>query len=324
MKTGDVLTDALNYALNQIEGFKTPVAVLNACGLEDKSFVKQSDHACYNFLNTLNGVFNTILVRATRQSDETLGIIATACTHAAANGIVVVAQENAHGAEALEKRLKKAFSDVRTIIKHKCRVMVLNAQLADKTVLNDWQSGAVLQMVAETGLWSTPGLFSWNRVDPASKLLLAHLPETLKGAGADLGCGYGFLSTQLVQKKGVSTLYALDIDCRAVEACTRNLQASETDIPFHVLWRDVTATPKDVPRLDWIVMNPPFHTQQREDRELGQKFCLSALKMLKPRGSLYLVANRHMPYEILFEKTAHKVTCLIDQNGFKILYVQAK
>jgi 16S rRNA (guanine1207-N2)-methyltransferase len=323
MRGGDVLTDALNYALDQIGGPKAPVAVLNASGYEEKSFVKQSNHICNNYLYTLNSVFNTILIRATRQKDETLGLVATAMGQIAAGGSIVIAQENAHGADGLEKRLEEAFTDVTTIIKHKCRVMVLKPESANAGTIAGWQKAAALQKVAATGLWSQPGLFSWDRFDVGSKLLLSNLPEKLVGNGADLGCGYGFLSVNLVKKDGVTGLYSMDNDNRAVEACTRNLSENGTTIPTHVFWRDATVPHADIPKLDWVVMNPPFHTQQFEDRELGQKFCNSALKMLKSGGKLYLVANRHMPYEVLLDKAAKKVTLLTDKDGFKILCAQA-
>ncbi|NBX66804.1 MAG: class I SAM-dependent methyltransferase [Proteobacteria bacterium] len=323
MRGGDTLTDALSYALDRIGGPTPPVAVINASGLEDKSFVRQSNHSCNKSNSTLNGVFNTVLIRATRQTAETLGLVATAITHLDAKGSILIAQENAHGAEGLENQLLKVFPALETIIKYKCRIMVLALEDANLVELARWQAAAALQKVPTTGFWSAPGLFSWDRVDPASKMLLDHLPQKLEGMGADLGCGYGYLSVHLIKKSGVEGLYALDNDARAVEACRKNLEDMGAALPFQTLWRDATETQPDIPKLDWLVMNPPFHTQQHEDRELGQKFCISALKMLKSGGKLYLVANRHMPYEAVLEKVAKKVQLLAEVNGFKILTAEA-
>lgn len=323
MRGGDVLADALAYALDRLGGPTPPVAVLNASGYEDKEFVKQSNHGCNKYLSTLNSVFNTILVRATRQTAETLGIVATATDHLGAGGRILVAQENTHGAEGLEKHLRKAFPALETVVKYKCRVMVLAQNDTNMKEVAGWKKAASLQKVSETGCWSAPGLFSWDRADMASKLLLAHLPEKLEGTGADLGCGYGYLSAHVIKKSGVKGLYAIDYDRRAVEACTKNLEEAGGAAPFQVLWRDATEIQADIPPLDWVVMNPPFHTQQHEDRELGQRFCKSALKMLKSGGKVYIVANRHMPYEDALEKAAKKVERLAEENGFKILAATA-
>lgn len=320
----DTLWNALRHALDVTGGAVAPVAVVNACGMEDPVFVKQSDHACYNFKYTLEGVFNTILIRATRQVEETLGLVAMATDHLAPAGRLLIAQENAHGAAGLEKHLARGFGPGQVIIKHKCRVMVLSLQAMDKEILEGWRQRAALQKVERTGLWSQPGLFSWDRVDAGSRLLLDHLPERLEGAGADLGCGYGYLSAALARKPGVSALYALDIDRRAVDACTRNVIETGIAIAFHPLWRDGTRAQDDLPKLDWVATNPPFHTQQREDRALGQAFCLTALSLLKPRGNLYLVANRHMPYEALLADHARSVACVAEADGFKILHAVAR
>ena len=61
-----------------------------------------------------------------------------------------------------------------------------------------------------------------------------------------------------------------------------------------------------------------------EDRDLGKQFCISALKMLRSGGNLYLVANRHMPYEAVLKDLARNVDVLADENGFKILHAQAR
>lgn len=323
MYGGDTLTDALNYALDREGGAIAPVAAINASGYEDKTVVKQSVHAGYNFLSTLNGVFNTLLIRATRQTDETLGLVAAALPYLSPTGRLFVAQENAHGADGLQKHLETAFGPSGVVIKYKCRVMVLAAARADPAVLARWAQNAAMRQHPETGYWTQPGLFSWNRVDAGSRLLAEHLPEALKGAGADLGCGYGYLACLLARKAGVTALYAVDADARAAEACRKNLAGTGVSIDTQVLWRDATAPIPEIPKLDWVVMNPPFHTQQEEDRELGQKFCEAAMKMLRSGGVLYVVANRHMPYEALLQKSARSVTLLADRDGFKILKAEA-
>lgn len=323
MRGHDPISDALDHALRQSGGPNPPVAVLNATGQEDVTWAKFADHKCNKCKNTIEGVFNTILVRATRQIDETLGLIARATSHAGSVARLFVAQENSHGAQGLEKRLKQAWPNFDTVIKHKCRVMILDPSAADPAVLGAWQAGAALRHHPDTGFWTAPGLFSWDRLDKASTLLLAHLPTSMAGVGADLGCGYGYLSVNLVQKQGTKALYSLDWDIKAVESCQKNLENTSKGVEFHVIWADLTQNSPDIPKLDWVVMNPPFHDRQSENRALGQKFCTTAMKMLKSGGRLYLVANRHMPYEAILEASAKKVECLAEKEGFKILVAEA-
>ncbi|MBN8194873.1 methyltransferase, partial [Bacillus sp. NTK074B] len=62
---------------------------------------------------------------------------------------------------------------------------------------------------------------------------------------------------------------------------------------FH--WADATNPLKL--QLDVVVMNPPFHQGRDANPRLGAQFIRTAAAMLKPSGQLFMVANRHLPYE---------------------------
>jgi 16S rRNA (guanine1207-N2)-methyltransferase len=169
-----------------------------------------------------------------------------------------------------------------------------------------------LQRVAGLEAWSQPGVFAWDRIDPGSALLAAHVPE-LKGAGADLGCGYGALGTVVLRSPTVTSLRLVDLDRRAVEAARRNIEDGRATLE----WADARTLP-DGGDLDFIVSNPPFHDGGAEDRRLGQAFIRKAAGMLKKGGVLWLVANRHLPYEAELNAAFKRVRPVADQGGYKL------
>ena len=69
------------------------------------------------------------------------------------------------------------------------------------------------------GLSTQPGVFSWNRLDPGSALLMQHLPA-LNGKGADFGCGIGVLSRAILTSPKVEHLTMLDL-AAARRTCRR-------------------------------------------------------------------------------------------------------
>jgi 16S rRNA (guanine1207-N2)-methyltransferase len=144
------------------------------------------------------------------------------------------------------------------------------------------------------GLWSQPGVFSWDRVDPGTAALIAALPP-LAGAGADLGCGVGVLAHAVLAAPAVTRLQLIDIDRRAVECARRNVG----DPRVHFAWADATASPLE--GLDFVVMNPPFHAAGWETKALGQRFIEAAHRALRKSGTLWMVANLHLPYEGVLE-----------------------
>ncbi|HTK34256.1 MAG TPA: class I SAM-dependent methyltransferase [Caulobacteraceae bacterium] len=164
----------------------------------------------------------------------------------------------------------------------------------------------------DLGLWTQPGLFSWDRPDPGSLLLIAALPP-LAGQGADLGCGAGLLSLAVLAHPKVARLDLVDLDRRAVEAARRNVE----DPRAAVHWADARREPV-LEGLDFVVANPPFHDGGTEDKALGQAFIRRSHEILRKGGTLWLVANRHLPYEGVLAPLFGKVALKAEAGGFKV------
>lgn len=163
------------------------------------------------------------------------------------------------------------------------------------------------------GLWTQPGVFSWDRLDPGSALLLKSLPP-LGGVGIDLGCGIGVLAHAVLTSPKVSKLTLVDLDRRAVEAARRNVDNPRVE----VLQADARRGADLASGLDFVVTNPPFHDAGAEDKGLGQAFITSAAGMLRKGGVLWIVANRHLPYEAVLNEHFKNVRPVADAGGFKV------
>ena len=175
-------------------------------------------------------------------------------------------------------------------------------------------AAGALQLVPSQGLWSQPGVFSWDRVDPGSAALLAATPA-YSGRGADLGCGIGVLARAVLASSTVEALIGVDIDARAIAAARCNVtdpRASFVQADLREAW---AAAPDD---LDFVIMNPPFHDAGAEDRTLGQTFIRRAAALLHKGGTLRLVANIGMPYEAVLGEHFRSVTPLGQTHGYKL------
>jgi len=163
------------------------------------------------------------------------------------------------------------------------------------------------------GLWTQPGVFSWDRLDPGSALLLKALPP-MSGVGVDLGCGVGVLSHAILASPKVAKLTLIDLDRRAVEAARRNVVEPRVE----VLWADARGGAELLSGLDFVVTNPPFHEGGGEDKSLGQAFIKAAAAMLRKSGVLWIVANRHLPYEAVLNEHFKTVRPAADAGGYKV------
>jgi len=262
-----------------------------------------------------------VLVLPPRQRDESRALLARAIASTAPQGIVVASATNNEGARSAEADLARLAGPVETLVKNKCRVFwtsPLNGA-ADSRLAAQWLSLDAVRPIAQGRFLSRPGIFAWDRIDPASQLLAEHLPGDLHGHAADLGGGFGFLSVELLQRcPKITALDVYEAEGRALEVARLNIAAHAPHAAVTFKWHDVTAgLPR---RYDVIVTNPPFHTQNRADRpDIGRRFISVAAAALNPGGSLWLVANRHLPYETVLADSFARVRKVAERDGFKII-----
>ena len=226
-------------------------------------------------------------------------------------GRLDVMAPKAKGGSRLAKELKAFGLEVAETAKaHHRRCIALRPDVV--IGVDEAIAAGAQQLVPGLEAWSQPGIFAWDRVDAGSALLAQHLPA-LKGKGADLGCGYGALATVILRSPKVVSLKLVDIDRRAIQAARRNIE----DARAKVQWADVrmVATNGDY---DFVVSNPPFHDGGAEDRRLGWAFIRKAAEMLRKGGVLWLVANRHLPYEAELNAAFARVRPVADQGGYKV------
>ena len=264
-------------------------------------------------------IYALVLLLPPRQRDEARASMARAVAAVAPGGRVVASVSNNEGARSSEADLALLAGPVETLVKNKCRVF-WTAPLhgaADAQLQSHWLEFDAVRPIEDGRFVSRPGVFAWDRVDPASALLAKHLPSDLRGRAADLGVGFGYLSAELLARcEGITALDVYEAEKRALDLARINLEAAR--VPTNYLWHDVTA---GLPQTyDVIVTNPPFHTSNRADRpDIGRRFITVAAEALAPGGRLLLVANRHLPYEAVLSQAFGKVRTLAQEHGFKII-----
>ncbi|MFN3823263.1 MAG: class I SAM-dependent methyltransferase [Pseudorhodobacter sp.] len=158
----------------------------------------------------------------------------------------------------------------------------------------DWQ--AQPREVGE-GFITLPGVFSADGPDDGSVQLAAALPPKLNGEVIDLGAGWGYLARAGLAREGVRKLHLVEAEAAALASARVNI--TDPRAQFH--WAD--ATTFKLPRgADHILCNPPFHAGREADPGLGLAFLKAAARLLAPHGTLWLVANRHLPYDRLLSE----------------------
>lgn len=267
------------------------------------------------------GTFQTVLLLPERQRETIFGDIARAFELLAEGGTLVVALHNDWGAKRTEQQLAEIAGEVETVSKHHSRVFwATKTTTWDAAKLSAWKEAAAMRRVLDGRFWSVPGLFHWDEIDDGSRLLTEHLPKNLSGAAADLGAGWGYLSDHLLRTcPNIRSLDCYEADGAALECIRRNLGNTPTAIRPKLHWTDVT-TGLGAGKFDVIIMNPPFHDGRDADPLLGIKFITIAASSMRNGGELWLVANKHLPYENMMKECFETARTVIEQGSFKVLH----
>lgn len=265
------------------------------------------------------GEYASVICFGTMFRETNHRLFAVGLRHLVRGGEMVCVMSNSKGASRFREEFGSLFGSVQSVSKFKCKVFwASRSGTEDPAILDEWLRAGDLHRVAGSDLWTYPGTFSADGIDAGSALLGRHLPPGLTGTGADLGAGYGYLSSRvLASSPDVEAIHLFEADRRALAAARHNLDAYAQRVALTFHWHDVrTGVP--VRSLDWVVCNPPFHVGQQGDIGLGRAFIEAASDALRPGGVLHLVANSHLPYEETLQKRFTSTRLVIKEHAYKV------
>lgn len=264
--------------------------------------------AGYDVGRTPEGPFGAVLVQVPRAKQLARALIARACALAAQEGgVVIVDGAKTDGIESLLRACRALVPVSGVVSKAHGKLFWFHTTPAFAA----WNLPE--QQRTEDGWITAPGIFSADGLDPATALLRGALPPTLGPAVADLGAGWGALSAAILQREGVGEVHLVENCARALDCARANL--SDERAVFH--WSDAT-TWQPPTLFDTVVMNPPFHTSRSADPALGNAFIATASRILKPGGMLWMVANRHLPYEAALQSAFDDLVLLGEDTRYKL------
>lgn len=329
IESDDAALDALFRMVDSLDLGGRPAAFLRArAGAPlagralscEQGFKPEADRlaaAGFAPVERLDGRFALVLLLPGRQTEEVLADFARGLDLLEPGGSLVCAMPNALGGARFARLLGEAAGGVDALSKRKCRAFRAVRRQPDPPPLDAWRALGALRPGPEGRFLTRPGLFSWDRVDPGSRLLAETLPPELAGRVADLGAGWGWLADAVLRRcPAVRALDLYEADRGALDAARRNLDGAAAALAFR--WHDVTAgLPAGL--YDAVVTNPPFHEGRAARPELGQAFIAAAAGGLRRGGRLWLVANRNLPYERTLSAHLADIAVAAERDGFKVL-----
>lgn len=173
----------------------------------------------------------------------------------------------------------------------------------------------------EVSVWTAGGVFSQDRLDLGTSVLLREAPEPPpRGHLLDLGCGWGPVALTLALRSPAATVWAVDVNERAVELAGDNARELGLSGVRAVLPAQV---PPDV-AFDAIWSNPPIRIGKPALHDL----LLEWLPRLRAGGAAYLVVQRNLgadslqPWLAATLGTTYDVERYASAKGYRVLAVR--
>jgi 16S rRNA (guanine1207-N2)-methyltransferase len=166
-------------------------------------------------------------------------------------------------------------------------------------------------------LCSRPGVFSWDRLDEGTRVLLESLDAGVGDTMLDLGCGYGLIGAVAARRAPRGVIYMVDAQLDAVRSARQTVTANQLT-NCYVLASDCAAAVRHL-RFDRVISNPPFHAGKATTDQMAVQFIRDAHEILKPGGRLQLVANRFLSYEEVIQPLFGNVSTRYQDTRFKVL-----
>ena len=165
-----------------------------------------------------------------------------------------------------------------------------------------------------------PGVFSPGGLDKGTAVLLDEAPDPpATGTFLDLGCGWGAIAITLALRSPGATVWALDVNERALDLTRRNAATLGLDGVRATTADDI---PDDV-RFDLIWSNPPI----RVGKAVLHALLRTWLPRLSPTGVAHLVVQRNLGSDSLqrWVETELEMPCtrLTSSKGFRVLEVRS-
>ena len=163
------------------------------------------------------------------------------------------------------------------------------------------------------------GVFSASRLDPGTRVLLDTVPPPpAAGDLLDLGTGYGPIALAMAARAPGATVWAVDVNTRALELCTGN--AARAGLA------NVRCVPPGDAALPAgfaaIWSNPPI----RIGKAALHSLLAGWLGRLAPGGHAYLVVQRNLGADSLHRWLAEQgwpATRIASRAGYRVLAVTA-
>ena len=159
-------------------------------------------------------------------------------------------------------------------------------------------------------------LFSRDKLDIGTRFFLEHIPRGDFKSILDLGCANGIIGIKAkMTNPGASILFS-DDSAMAIESARTNYENNFQDEATYFWTNCFEGQPGNT--LDLVLCNPPFHQGNTIGDFIAWQMFQDAYDALKSGGTLRVIGNSHLGYQIKLKKLFGNSHIVATNNKFII------
>ncbi|MDO3386468.1 methyltransferase [Gilvimarinus sp. SDUM040013] len=263
---------------------------------------------------------DAIVYRISKEKPVVHHVIEQAAKKLKPSGLLLIAGLKSEGAKSILEHAAKTLGAAKGTRKEGLAYCAILSSQAEKISTSSNYSELRTHPILPQ-YFTKPGQFGWQKVDAGSEFLISTLESqtAIQQAGSllDLGCGYGFLALESLNRvltHRPATIVLTDNNAAALVCAQKNTEyLAQCDVIAADVGDEVRG------QFDLIVCNPPFHQGFQLSGDLTDRFLTSTKRLLKQGGHAYFVVNAFIPLESKAHKHFEYVNLIANNNQFKVV-----
>lgn len=159
-------------------------------------------------------------------------------------------------------------------------------------------------------------LFSRDKLDIGTRFFLEHIPRGEFKTILDLGCANGVIGIRAKMMNPEAKISFSDESAMAIDSAKINYENYFNDKADYFWTNCFEGQPKGF--LDLVLCNPPFHQGNTIGDFIAYQMFLDAFNALKTGGTLRVIGNSHLGYQIKLKKIFGNSKIVATNNKFII------
>jgi 16S rRNA (guanine1207-N2)-methyltransferase len=303
-----------------------------ALKMTNNTLLKNDNHdvniiPCIDLPVDVHNYYHSVLIQTPKSRKLARRWLVQAYNALRDGGYCYVAGSNSLGIKSIIKDASEIFGNSSILAYKKGNRITLQKKNVEAMPIPDWANEpgiapgtwvefSILLSNYSFQIRSLPGIFSYDRLDDGTCMLLS-ICNIPKGANVlDMGCGYGIIGMYAAHQ-GAGWVDFVDSDLLAIAACKASIEKNQitntTVIPGDLL------SSIDATKYDLILSNPPFHTGQSVDYQIAEALIRQSFQALIPGGQIVIVANKFIRYDYLIRQIFDNVSVLASSGKFHVL-----